>query len=70
MINGSPEGGKWTFDDQNRNKFPKNKSTPKLDFQKSNRYYTEAVEYVSKNFPVNIGELPKKNIYPINFKSS
>ena len=70
MINGSPEGGKWTFDDQNRNKFPKNKSTPKLDFQKSNTYYTEAIEYVSKNFPDNLGELPEKNIYPINFKSS
>ena len=26
-----PVGGKWTYDDLNRKKFPKNKNTPKID---------------------------------------
>ena len=32
MISDKPEGGKWTYDDQNREKYPKDKTPPKIDF--------------------------------------
>jgi deoxyribodipyrimidine photolyase-related protein len=28
--NNNPVGGKWTYDDQNREKYPKGKTTPKI----------------------------------------
>ena len=32
MISDKPEGGKWTYDDQNREKYPKDKTHQKLIF--------------------------------------
>ena len=35
----NPVGGKWTFDDMNRKKFPKNKQTPILDYSKIKSFH-------------------------------
>ena len=44
---GKPEGGKWSFDSENRKKIPKDKAIPfTLSFQ--NPYLKEAKEYVKK----------------------
>ena len=37
-LDGSPTGGKWTYDDMNREKFPKNKNTPYIEIPKKSKY--------------------------------
>ena len=66
-----PEGGKWTYDDLNRKKFPKNKTTPVIEYsflESSN--YNISKKYVSKYFSKNYGELGKSQLYPTDFKSA
>lgn len=36
-------GAKWTYDDENRLRYPKGKTPPKVDFPKPNAYYSEAI---------------------------
>jgi len=67
---GSPVGGKWTFDTENRLKYPAAKKSPKVNFPSANKYYEEAVNYVNKNFSNNYGEINKSFIYPITFDES
>lgn len=45
-----PIGNKWTFDKENRLKYPKNKIPPEIAFVKPNVYYSEAVNYTKKFF--------------------
>jgi deoxyribodipyrimidine photolyase-related protein len=65
-----PLGGKWTFDDENRLKYPKGKTAPKTNFLKPNIFYTEAITYTKKYFPKNYGELNTDFIYPTTFAES
>jgi deoxyribodipyrimidine photolyase-related protein len=65
-----PLGGKWTFDDENRLKYPKGKTVPKTDFLKPNDFYLEAVAYTQKHFPDNYGHLNPGFIYPATFAES
>ena len=68
--NQKPIGGKWTYDDENRLKYPKGKTPPKVDFAKPNEYYAEAVNYTQKYFPENYGSLNADFIYPGTFSES
>ncbi|MEP6597756.1 MAG: cryptochrome/photolyase family protein, partial [Ginsengibacter sp.] len=65
-----PMGGKWTFDDENRLKYPKGKTPPKVDFLKPNDFYTEAIAYTQKYFPDNYGRLNTDFIYPTTYADS
>jgi len=65
-----PAGGKWTFDAENRLKYPKGKKPPSIYFPKVNEHWTEAVNYVKKNFPSNYGEISNSFIYPTTFIES
>ena len=65
-----PAGGKWTFDDENRLKYPKGKTAPATKFLKPNPFTTEAIEYTEKYFPDNYGNLNTDFIYPTNFADS
>ncbi len=65
---GSPVAGKWTFDKDNRLRFPENKKSPKVKFPELNNYYKEAIEYVENNFPENPGEI--EIIYSTTFEES
>jgi deoxyribodipyrimidine photolyase-related protein len=65
-----PLGGKWTFDDENRLKYPKGKVPPLLNFPPSNCYYSEAIQYVDAHFSNNYGELNSKFCYPVTFEES
>ena len=70
MEGKDPVGGKWTFDTENRNKYPKNGNPPQLLFPENNEYYEEAKEYVYKNFADNYGEIGDQQLYPITFQES
>ena len=68
MIGNKPEGGKWTYDDQNREKYPKDKIPPTITYPEKNKIYTEAFNYVNDNFNNNYGKIDEEIIYPYNFK--
>jgi len=65
-----PLGGKWTFDDENRLKYPKGEKAPKTNFLKPNNFYEEAIAYTQKYFPDNYGELNTDFIYPTTYTES
>ena len=54
---GKPLGGKWTYDSDNRLKFPKTEKVPVVYFPKENAFITEAKKYVVQHFAPNYGIL-------------
>jgi len=64
-----PIGDKWSFDKNNRLKFPNDIDVPPLPKIKNNEYIIEAKNYVNKNFSDNYGLLDYF-IYPIDHKSA
>ncbi len=62
--NGEPAGGKWTFDADNRKKYPKQKVPPKVRYPDSNPLWDEAVSYTRKHFKNNPGQLTATPLYP------
>ena len=67
---GNAEGGKWSFDTENRKKYPKSKVPPKIEQLKGDSFFKEAKDYVKKHFKDNPGEFPELPIYPHTHKSS
>jgi len=65
-----PIGGKWSFDAENRKKYPAKKQPPTVQLPAENTYYEEAKQYVNKNFNDNIGELSKQPLYATTFIDS
>lgn len=72
-----PDGGKWTFDSENREKFPKNGKLPSVEFMRENELIKASAKYITKQFPDNPGtkEAPFQNAgkpgyYPISFESA
>ncbi len=63
---GSPTGGKWSFDADNRKKLPKKIDLPPIpNFSKDNKeYIQEAKDYIQENFPDNPGSVDNF-FYPI-----
>jgi len=61
----NPIGGKWTFDTENRKKYPKHKTPPSVMLPMANSYWKEAVEYTQQHFPNNLGELTDAPFYPL-----
>ncbi len=70
MENGKPEGGKWTFDSENRKKFPKGKLATKIQFPPKQDYHKAAEAYVNQHFSDHYGELSDFMVYPINHDSA
>lgn len=60
-----PAGGNWTYDSDNRKKYPKGKIPPSISFPDATDFWEEACEYTKKHFPDNPGKLTKQPIYPI-----
>ncbi len=69
-ANLKPIGGKWTFDDENRLKYPKDKTPPKVKYLAPNEFYSEAVQYTQKYYSQNYGKLNTDYIYPTTFDES
>ena len=67
---GKPEGDKWTFDAENRKKYPKNKTPPPILFPQTSAIWQEAVKYTAENFKNNPGELSENPIYPISHEEA
>ncbi len=68
--NKKPSGGKWSYDADNRLKYPKDKIPPILEFPAINDYYQEAIDYVEKNYPKNYGCISSTFIYPTTHEQS
>jgi deoxyribodipyrimidine photolyase-related protein len=65
-----PLQGKWSFDADNRNKYPKDKKPPKVNFVVAENIHQEAIDYVAKNFSSNFGLIDKAIAYPITHKQA
>ena len=60
-----PQGGKWTYDTENRKKYPRNKRPPQVPAWRPSTFWEEAVEYTQTHFPSNPGQLTQHRTYPI-----
>lgn len=67
---GAPVGNKWSYDTENRLKYPSDKIPPITKFPKLSKYHKEAFEYVNKYFADNYGEIDEGFVYPITFSDS
>ncbi len=65
-----PLGGKWTYDSDNRVKYPKDKQAPLLPVVKPGKYHEEAHRYVQKHFSSNYGSIEKNLYYPDTFEAT
>ncbi|TGL62166.1 cryptochrome/photolyase family protein [Leptospira ognonensis] len=65
-----PIGGKWTFDTENRLKYPKGKIPPALHFPGRSKELDEAIRYVDLKFSDHPGEINRSFIFPSTFQES
>jgi deoxyribodipyrimidine photolyase-related protein len=65
-----PVGGKWSYDEENRKKFPKKQNPPPLPNLVLSDHDQEAREYVEKYFPNNPGALDVRKFYPTTHAES
>ncbi len=63
---GQPIGGKWTYDVENRKKYPKGKLPPPVLLPELTPFHTEALAYVLEHFEKNPGTVQIPELYPIN----
>ena len=61
MDNGKPVGGKWNYDQANRKALPKTVSVPKRKNIEIDSITQEVIEFVTKQFPDNPGEIEPFN---------
>ena len=69
-ADGNPEGGKWSYDAENRKKYPAKKIPPSIQYPDVDSYYEEAMQYVASNFSNNYGSLTEESLYPTNFETT
>ena len=65
-----PTGGKWSFDAENRLKYPKAKIPPTVVFPTENENVIEAREYVKMNYFNNYGQLNDEFSLPVTHTAS
>ncbi|MDX1639064.1 MAG: cryptochrome/photolyase family protein [Balneolaceae bacterium] len=65
-----PVGGKWSYDTENRSKYPRGKSPPAIQWPDPNEYYREAKQYVEEQFPGNYGTLDSPVQYPVTYRET
>ncbi len=59
-----PLGGKWTYDTDNRKKYPKKKLPPAIHWPASTQHWEEAIHYTKTHYADNPGTLSKSPLYP------
>jgi deoxyribodipyrimidine photolyase-related protein len=69
-ANNKPFGGKWSFDSENRRKYPGDKTPPEVQFPNRNTFIGEAEKYVKTNFDKNPGHFTSEIVYPVTFNDS
>lgn len=67
---GEPNGGKWTYDKENRKKYPKSKKPPSIHYPDKSEFWDEAVVYTNKYFNENYGNVNKERLYPITHEET
>lgn len=67
---GKPEGGKWTFDTENRKRYPKKKTPPTIQYPDNTSYFEEAQIYVAQHFEEHYGKLNGQPLYPVTHQQS
>lgn len=70
LCNGTPSGGKLTYDSDNRKKYPKNKNPPKIALPEKTDHHKEAESYVNKHFRSHYGQLNDSFVYPTDYHAS
>lgn len=65
-----PVGGKWSFDADNRKKYPRGKVPPLITFPTANTFYKEAIRYIEQHFSDCPGEVTDQPLYPVTFKEA
>ena len=65
-----PIGGKWTYDADNRKKYPKGKTPPDVCFPGPSGLWDEAVYYTNKHFGDNPGSITEKRLYPVTHQEA
>jgi len=70
-----PIGGKWTYDSENRLKFPKNETVPLLNVPAESKYVIGAADWVNENYPDNYGSTTSpfgnvKGFYPVTHQEA
>ncbi|WP_201556605.1 cryptochrome/photolyase family protein [Psychrobacter sp. 72-O-c] len=60
----NPIGGQWSFDEDNRKKYPRKKTPPSITFPELNEYYSETIAYIEKHFSDHYGEINPDFRYP------
>ena len=63
---GQPLGGQWSYDADNRLKFPKTAVAPVVKAASGNVFIEDAKKYTSLNYASNYGDI-NNFIYPVNF---
>lgn len=66
----NPAGGKWSFDGENRLKFPARQRAPEFHFPATNVYWEAGKTYVQSHFAGNYGHLPDSIRYPCTFEAA
>ena len=59
-----PIGGQWSFDEDNRKKYPRDQTPPAVEFPEFDDNYQAAIEYVEANFDEHYGEANTDFRYP------
>ncbi len=67
---GKPVGGKWTYDAENRMKFPKKEIVPQLPVMKEDKYLIEAKAYTKKYFSNHVGKINEAPLFVYTFKDA
>ena len=65
-----PLGGKWTFDTENRKKYPKGKTPPSIYYPETDSFWEEAKAYTEKYFQNNPGAISEKPLFPYTHQSA
>ena len=69
LDKGKALGGKWSYDADNRERYPKEQTPPQVHFPKSNEALDEAVAYINKHYSNNPGHIPQP-FYPTTHRSA
>ncbi len=60
---GKPQGGKWSFDAENRKKYPRKKTPPQVTLPDPDSAWESACEYVERHYASNPGSLGQEPLY-------
>jgi deoxyribodipyrimidine photolyase-related protein len=66
----NPVGGKWTYDVDNRKKFPRGKQPPTVIWPDLSDYWEDACSYTEQYYGENPGHLANQRLYPITHEEA